>query len=59
MWKIDPKDKYIHKYKHEHIYVNKWNIFVIVELFKGTRERRKRKSEREWAIPNYIASVGR
>jgi hypothetical protein len=40
MQKINPKDKYIHKYKHDHI-----NMFAIVRLFEGTRERRERKRE--------------
>jgi hypothetical protein len=39
MWKIDPKDKHIHKNKHYHIQNHLQNIFVIVEL----RERGKGK----------------
>jgi hypothetical protein len=43
MCKIDPKDKYIHKYKHDHIYIYRENVFLIV--FEGTRGRRERKRE--------------
>jgi hypothetical protein len=32
----DPKDKHIHRNKHDHIQNHMWNIFVIVELVYGT-----------------------
>jgi hypothetical protein len=43
MWKIDPKDKHIHKNKHDHIQTHMWSMFVIVELLYGIRGRRERK----------------
>jgi hypothetical protein len=46
MWKIDPKDKHIHKTKHDHIQTSMYNMFVIAEQLHGTRGRRERK--REW-----------
>jgi hypothetical protein len=27
MWKIDPKDKYIHKYKHDYMYIYVEHVF--------------------------------
>jgi hypothetical protein len=36
MWKIDPKDKHIHKNKH-HIQIDMKNMFVIVELLMELR----------------------
>jgi hypothetical protein len=36
MWKIEPKDKFIHKYKHDHMYIYRKSMFTIVGLFKGT-----------------------
>jgi hypothetical protein len=37
MWKLDLKDKHIHKYIHDHIYhVYIQNMFVIMGLFVGT-----------------------
>jgi hypothetical protein len=44
-WKIDPKNKCIHKYKHDHIDVYRENMFVMEGLFEGTKGRRKRKRE--------------
>jgi hypothetical protein len=53
MWKIDPKDKCIHKWKH-FLYTQIYNtnymcyvniiyvVFVIVGLFNGTGGRRRR-----------------
>jgi hypothetical protein len=37
MWKVDWKDKGIHKYRSDHIYIYIQNIFVIGGLTKGTR----------------------
>jgi hypothetical protein len=45
MWKIDPKDKCIHKGKHEHIHIYRKNVLAIVELHYGTWGRRERKRE--------------
>jgi hypothetical protein len=45
MWKIDPKDKYIHKNKHDHIQIYMKNMFTIVELPYGTWGRRGGKRE--------------
>jgi hypothetical protein len=45
MWKIDPKDKHIHKNKYDHTQIHAYNIFVIVELHYGTLGRRERKRE--------------
>jgi hypothetical protein len=36
MWKIDPKDKHIHKNKHDHLQTHVENMFVIVELLYVT-----------------------
>jgi hypothetical protein len=44
VWKIDPKDKCIHKYKHDHVYIYYIeSMFVIVRLFEGIRGRERRK----------------
>jgi hypothetical protein len=45
MWKIDPKDKCLHKNKHGHIHVHIENMFITVEVLYGTRGRRERKRE--------------
>jgi hypothetical protein len=45
MRKIDPKNKHIHKTKHDHIPTQMWNMFEIVELLYGTRGRKERKRE--------------
>jgi hypothetical protein len=55
MWKMDPKDKCIHKYKHDQIciyvrmniyaHTHMHNMFPLVGLFKGTWGRRERKRE--------------
>jgi hypothetical protein len=45
MWKIDPKDKHIHKNKHDHIQTHMQNMFVIVELLYRTWGRKERKKE--------------
>jgi hypothetical protein len=44
-WKIDPKDKRIHKDRHDHTQTQMWNMFVTVELLYGTRGRKERKRE--------------
>jgi hypothetical protein len=44
MWKIDPKDKHIHKNKHALIQIHMQNTSVIVEQLYGTQEKRERKS---------------
>jgi hypothetical protein len=41
MWNIDPKDKCIHKYKHDYIY--QINVFAIVGLFDQKREEGEEK----------------
>jgi hypothetical protein len=46
MWKIDPKDKLIHKNKHNQIQTHMQNMFVIVDLLYGTQGSRERKRER-------------
>jgi hypothetical protein len=46
IWKIDPKDKHIHKNKHDHTQTEMLNMFVIMELLYGTWGKRERK--REW-----------
>jgi hypothetical protein len=43
MWKIDQKDKHIHKCKYYHIYIERENMFSIVGLFDETKGRRERK----------------
>jgi hypothetical protein len=49
MWKIDPKEKCIHKYKHDHIYtymyVCIYNTFSILGLFGEREEKRMIESE--------------
>jgi hypothetical protein len=58
MWKIDQKDKHIHKTKHDHIHIYIENMFEIVELFYGTRGREEGKeNDRASTIAKYIASV--
>jgi hypothetical protein len=42
-WKIDPKDKHVHRNKHDDIYIYMKNMFVIVELLCGTQEEGKEK----------------
>jgi hypothetical protein len=42
MWK---KNKLIHKYKHDQIYIHMQNMFLIVEMFEETKGRRERKRE--------------
>jgi hypothetical protein len=42
MWKIDPKDKRIHKNKHDHI---RTHMFVVVELLYETQGKKERKRE--------------
>jgi hypothetical protein len=37
--KLDLKDKHLHKYIHDVIYIYRENMFVIVRLFERTRER--------------------
>jgi hypothetical protein len=37
MWKIGPKDKYIHKYKQDHVYTYRKNMFATVELLEGRK----------------------
>jgi hypothetical protein len=55
--KIDPKDKCIHKNKHDHIHIYIQNMFVTVELFYGTQGKRKGKeNDRKTTISKYIAS---
>jgi hypothetical protein len=46
MWKMDPKDKHIHKNKQYHMQTLIQSVFVIVELLYGTEGRRERKGER-------------
>jgi hypothetical protein len=48
MWKIDPKDKHIHKNKHDHTQTQKYNMTVIAELLYGTQERIKLSIEPQW-----------
>jgi hypothetical protein len=43
-WKIDTKDKYIHKNKHDHVQTYMYNMFV-TELLYGTWGRRKKGKE--------------
>jgi hypothetical protein len=43
MWKTDPIDECIHKYKHDHIYI--FYMFPIMGLFEEARGRRERKRE--------------
>jgi hypothetical protein len=43
MWKIHPKDKQIHKNKHDHIQTPMYNLLVIVEHSMELRERGKEK----------------
>jgi hypothetical protein len=38
MYKVEPKDKHIHKYRHEHLCV----MFVVVGLLEGTQRRSER-----------------
>jgi hypothetical protein len=45
MWKTEPKDKHIHKNKHDHTQTHAKNMFVTVELLYGTCGRRERKRE--------------
>jgi hypothetical protein len=44
MWKIDPKDKYVHKNKHDHIQAYISNMFVEVKhLFENWGRREKKR----------------
>jgi hypothetical protein len=43
MLKIDPKDKHIHKNKHDHIQTYMQNSVVIVELHYGTGKRDRKR----------------
>jgi hypothetical protein len=45
MWKIDTKDKHLHRNKHDNMQTHRQNMFVIVELLYGTLGRRERKRE--------------
>jgi hypothetical protein len=45
IWQIDPKDKHIHKNRHDHTQTQMWNMCVTVELLYGTQGRRERKRE--------------
>jgi hypothetical protein len=45
MWKIDPKDRNVHKNKHDQTQTHMQNKFVIGELLYGTWGRRERKRE--------------
>jgi hypothetical protein len=45
IWKMDPKDKHIHKDRHDHTQTQMWNMCVTVELLYGTWGRRDRKRE--------------
>jgi hypothetical protein len=42
-WKIDPKDKHMHKNKHDHLQTQLQNMFVTVELLYGTQGKKERK----------------
>jgi hypothetical protein len=44
-WKIDPKDNYTHKNKHDHAETHMWNTFAIVEPLYRTWGKRERKRE--------------
>jgi hypothetical protein len=44
-WKTVPKDKCIHKYKHNHIYIYRENMFSVVGQFNGITGSRERKRE--------------
>jgi hypothetical protein len=54
---IEPKEKHIHKNKHDNIHIYISNMFVIVELPYGTWGRRERKRERQSVIWKCITSV--
>jgi hypothetical protein len=41
MWKKDPKDKCIHKYKHDHVPIYIESMFAKVGLLEETRRRGK------------------
>jgi hypothetical protein len=45
MWKTDPKDKHMHKNKHDRKQTYMMNMFVVVELFYGARGRREREKK--------------
>jgi hypothetical protein len=59
MWKIDPKDNYIHKDKHDHLHTytdrqtdrhthtHIYHIFATVGLFEGTGDMGREEKERE------------
>jgi hypothetical protein len=46
-WKIDPKDKHIHKHKHDYIQTHMKNMFIIAELLM---ERGKEKENDKASI---------
>jgi hypothetical protein len=57
-WKIDPKDKHIHKNKHDYTQIYKQNVFVTVELLYDMLGRRERKkNDRVSTKLKYITSV--
>jgi hypothetical protein len=43
MQKVDPKDKHIHKNKHDHIHIYRSNTLVIVESHNRTQGKMERK----------------
>jgi hypothetical protein len=45
MWKIDTKDKCVHKNKHDHIYIYMQNMFVIVEPGEEGKKKRMKESQ--------------
>jgi hypothetical protein len=42
-WKVDPKDKHIHKNKHDHTQTHIYNMFVTVNYSMELGERGKGK----------------
>jgi hypothetical protein len=55
MWKIDPKDRNVHKNKHDQTQTHMQNKFVIVKLLYETWGRRERK--REQLSSNNIVNI--
>jgi hypothetical protein len=56
MWKIEPKDKHIHKTKHDYIQTYMKNMFIIVGLLYGTWGRKERKREWQSTTLKYICA---
>jgi hypothetical protein len=42
-WRTDPKDKHIHKNKHDHTQTHMYNTYTIVELWNLEKEGEEKR----------------